>query len=115
MGPGLLVTVSSRRQVHIWQQVHRVMHLRRQVHGGKHMVASTWRQAYGGKYMAASIWWQVHGGKYIRWQQVHGGKHMAARSQGPCQQIQAASLGRKLSRPQPLATGSWQQGQIVGP
>ena len=108
----LVQTASSHMAANIWQQVHKVMHPRRQVHGGKYIM---WQQVYGGKYMAArsqgpsqQIQAASLGKKLSRPQ--HGGKHMAARSQGPSQQLQAASLGRKLSRLQPLATGSWQQG-----
>ena len=100
----------------IWQQVY----------GGKYMAAS---MSCGSKYMAASIWQQDHRAPVSRyrqqawaesspghsmaastWQQVYhmaasiscGSKHMVAST------WQVASLGRKLSRPQPLATGSCQ-------
>ena len=63
MGVGLLVSLLSRRQVVIWQQVHRVMHPRRQVYGmeaSMYMAASTWQQVY---HVAASTWRQAYGSK----------------------------------------------------
>ena len=85
-GDTLVQTASSHMVASMYmQQVHRVMHPRRQVHGGKHMAAniscgSKYMAANiscGSKYMAASIWRQIYHVAASTWRQIY---HVAASS-----------------------------------